>query len=199
MSAPFLRAAAVLAFVALVLFEHPACAQMQVARNNALMQQVHQIGVVMFSYACDNNGAYPTGNSSTEIFQKLIDGGYVTDPSLFYVKMPGKVAPTSNKLKPENVCFDVTVAVDSKSSDMVPLVYLTGFKLSFTPDSSAVPVSDAAKQAGGIPVFYKGNNAQFRRADADGSVPHFVFPNYQDDAHYHQLTPVGPIDLASLN
>ncbi len=197
MSALFHLAAAGFACIAIAFLPTPASAQMQVARASAsaIVQQTRQIGVVMFAYACDNNGAYPTGDSSTEIFQKLIDGGYVNDSTLFYVKMPGKVAPTSNKLKPENVCFDVTVAVNNKSSDMVPLIYLTGFKVSFTPDSSAVPVSDAAKQAGGIPVFYKGDNALFRRADADGSVPHFVAPNFQDDAHYHQLTPDGPLQV----
>ncbi len=186
----------VLAWLALALFSAPASAQMQIARNNAVMQQVHAIGLAMFSYANDNNGAYPTGNSSTEVFQKLIDGGYVSDPSLFFVKMPGKVASASNQLKPENVCFDVTVTIDNKSSDQVPLVYLTGFRVSFTPGSSAVPVSDAAKQAAGLPVYYKGNNAVFLRSGPDGSVPHFVFPSYRDDAHYRQLTPEGPLDLA---
>jgi hypothetical protein len=187
---------AVFAFLALALFPAPASAQMQVARNNALIQQVHVIGIAMFAYACDNNGAYPTGNSSTEVFQKLIDGGYVSEPSTFYVKMTGKVAPSSSKLKPENVCFDVTVAVDGKSSDMVPLVYLTGFRLDFTPDSTAVPVSDAVKQFGGISLFYKGNSSAFHKSDPDGSVPHLIVPAYQDATHYHQLTPVGPIDLA---
>jgi hypothetical protein len=193
MSALFSRT--VLVCIALALFSAPAFAQMQTARNNAIIQQVHAIGLAMFAYANDNNGAYPTGNSSTEVFQKLIDGGYVTDPSTFYVKMPGKVAPAATgKLKPENVCFDVTVPLDGQSSDMIPLVYLTGYKLSFTLGSSAQPVSDIAKQIGGIVIFYKSNSTVFIHAAPDGSAPKVISPSMNDAnaSHYKQVTPDGP-------
>ncbi len=91
------------------------------------MQQGRQIGQMMFSYATDNvqNGnAYPDGNSSTEVFQKLLDGGYATDPTLFYVPMPGKVEPVKGqKLKPENVSWDVTSGVSSNSPDGLTCFY----------------------------------------------------------------------------
>jgi len=188
---------AIVAFLAIILLPTLASAQMQRARNDAVMQQAHTIGIALFAYANDNNGAYPTGKSSTEVFQKLIDGGYVTDPSTFYFQMPGKVAPTSNKLKPENVCFDVTAPVDSNDSDMIPLVFTTGFKISYTPGSGAVPISDGVKQAGGIAIYYKGNNAVFLRASADGSAPNAISPSFSDPnaAHYQQLTPDGPVQV----
>jgi hypothetical protein len=193
MSAFFPRAGALFAGIAFVLLPAPASAQMQVARNDALMQQARAIGEAMFSFAADHNGAYPTGKSSTDIFQQLIVGGYVSDPSAFYTKMPGKVAPASTQLKPENVCFDVTMPVNGDSSDQVPVVFLTGFKISYAPGSSAVPVSDAAKQAPGIVIYYKGNNATFIPKGADGSVPRVVSPSLGDTAHYQQLTPDGSL------
>jgi type II secretory pathway pseudopilin PulG len=190
-----LSARVLLALLALTLLPASASAQIQQAIQRALMQQTHAIGLALFSYATDNNGAYPTGKSSTEVFQKLIDGGYVSDPSIFYSKMPGKVPPTSNKLKPENVSFDVTVPIDSNSSDMVPVLFTTGFKISYAPGSSAVPVSDAAKQAPGISIFYKGNSAVFIPKAADGSAPNAISPNLNDAGHYQQLTPDGPLQV----
>jgi hypothetical protein len=109
------------------------------------MQQCRQIGECMFYYSADNvagNNAYPNGKSSTEVFQKLIDAGYIRDPSILFVPMPGKIAPEpgQNKLKPENVCWDVTVPVDSSSSNLVPLVFLTGYRINYVPGGSAVPL-----------------------------------------------------------
>src|ERR1700722_12787274 len=63
------------------------------AKRDAMMQQCRQIGLMMISYAMDNaanNNAYPDGKSSTEVFQKLLDSGYCTDPSIFYLSLPGK-------------------------------------------------------------------------------------------------------------
>ncbi len=94
------------------------------------MQQAHQMGQVLFSYATDNGSAYPEGKSSTEICQMLLDGGYVTDPAFFYVPMPGKVKPEpgQKKLKPENVCWDITGSVTGDAPDTLPLVFLTGYR-----------------------------------------------------------------------
>ena len=50
----------------------------------------HALGLALYSYANDNSQLYPDGTNSTEVCQKLMDGGYVTDPSIFYIPMPGK-------------------------------------------------------------------------------------------------------------
>jgi len=175
----------------------------------------------MFSYATDNvqnHNAYPEGNSSTEVFQKLIDDGYVTDPTIFYVPLPGKVKPVAGqKLKPENVCWDVTCCVDSNASDLLPLVFLTGYKVAYAPGGAAVPIVKPWPQFGeprtwldwwhgapddtpapGIAVFYKGNNAIFlpldRPINRDGTIPNFVSPDFKPDGKtYRQLTPDGPL------
>ncbi len=64
--------------------------------RNVTMQQVRMIGQAFFTYSTDNtaNGnAYPDGKSSTEIFQKLIDAGYISDPTILFVPLPGKIKP----------------------------------------------------------------------------------------------------------
>ena len=170
------------------------------AERDALMQKCRQIGLMLFSYEQDNaaNGfAYPDGKSSTEVFQKLLDNGYCTDPSVFYTPLPGKTAPTSGqKLKPENVCFDVTSGVTGDSSDLVPVVFMTGYKVTYTAGSSAVPL--VKPFPAGTVVCYKGNNTQvlFPGANAatDGSIPNFVPANFDAKGKtLVQLTPVGAL------
>jgi hypothetical protein len=172
----------------------PAFAQ---AQDQEITQQAHAIGVVMYAYANDHNGAYPTGSSSTEVFQKLIDGGYVNNPILFFVPMPGKVKPTSNKLKPENVSFDVTNGVDIKtSSDAVPLLFLTGFLITYAPGSTAEPTTEDAQKRDGMVIFYHSGSTQFLKKDVDRII-HNAVPKFYDDKvhHYQQLTPEGPPGL----
>jgi hypothetical protein len=141
----------------------------------------------MFAYANDNNGDYPGGKNSTEVFQKLLDGGYVSDPTLFYIPTDGKRRPVvGQKLKPENVCWDVTAGVDLKSPDGVPLVFMTGYKVIYGPGTPATPIIKPYPQFGGtrtwedwwnnetpwgavmpgIAVYYKANNAMFLKSGA---------------------------------
>jgi hypothetical protein len=187
------------------------------------MQQGRQIGQCMFSYATDNvaNGnAYPDGKSSTEVFQKLLDGGYVSDPTLFYVPMPGKIRPDPNqkKLKPENVSWDITGGVDSSSQDVVPLVFLTGWKVNYVPGGALTPLIKPyprwtlddrdvglswwpfdwprSYEVVGMAIFYKGNNARFTllktTPEGDGTIPNFIPSTFKSDGHsYRQLTPDG--------
>jgi hypothetical protein len=66
-------------------------------RQNPKMQMLRAIGLAMYSYANDNGGNYPDGKSSTEVFQKLLDGGYATDPALFYLRLQARPSPSSGK------------------------------------------------------------------------------------------------------
>ena len=102
----------------------------------------------MYSYAQDNSGNYPDGKSSTEVFQQLLDGGYVTDASIFYIPAPGKTKPVSGqKLRPENVCWDVTGGLTNHSPGELPLLFLTGYRVSYSPGGAAVPVANATVMA----------------------------------------------------
>jgi len=192
------------------------------AWGSVSLQAAHEIGIAMYSYSNDNDLKYPDGKSSTEVFQKLMDGGYVTDPNLFYIPMPGKTRPApGQKLKPENVSWDVTGGADASSSpDGLPIVFMTGYKVSYTPGGAAVPLvkpyprfgwEDSNQtwfdwlmgrhtihwsDSGGIAVFYKSNMAKFMilemSGDSNGTVPNFVPPDFKPDGKtYRQLTPDG--------
>ncbi len=166
----------------------------------------------MHAYSVDNvehDNLSPGGTSATEVFQKLMDGGYVTDPRLFYIPMPGKrPADEGQKLKPENVCFDVTDGVGPNDPGDLPLVFLTGFRVTYAPGTAAIPVirpfprygaSDSWFRASektygrvpGIGVFYKGQNAVWIRAP-DDVVHNFVPANFDAKGKtFRQLTPDG--------
>jgi len=196
------------------------------ARHNILMQNGRAIGQMFFSYATDNTAkgnAYPDGKSSTDVFQMLLDSGYANDPTVFYIPMPGKIAPVKGqKLKPENVSWDITVPVDSNSSDLLPLLFFTGYKVSYVPGGAAVPLIKPLPQygynihlrtwsewlfgiqpfdyspSGGIVVIFKGNNVSFVPRNAvlttDGTIQNFISPDFKPDGKtYRQLTPDGPL------
>jgi len=183
--------------------------------EGAAMQQSRSIGLLLFYYANDNNGRYPDGNSSTEIFQKLLDEKYASDSTVFYIPRSGKTKPKpGQKLKPENVCFDVTSGLDSNSSDELPVVFTTGYRLGYAPGGSAIPLktspqfSDSRSMqawlrgdsepwaAPGIAAYYKSNRAIFIKIPAtvnlEGSIPNFISHAFKPDGRtYRQLTPDG--------
>ena len=171
-----------------------------------VLGSVHAIGLAMYSYAQDYNGALPVGKSSTEMFQKLIDEGYVTDPTLFFVKelhVPGKLKAASNVLKPENVCWDVTVPVDVNSPDSVPLIFSTGYRINYAPGGVAVPlfsssynIFSSTNRPSGMAVYYHGNKAAWldRDGQPDREVTNFVPTDFDPKGKtYIQLTPDGPL------
>lgn len=181
-----------------------ALSPMQMPRRSAIMapaplQNARIIGIAMFQYAQAHNGAYPTGKSSTEIFQKLIDEKYLPDAAIFYqalLDIPGKTNATSNVLKPENVCWDVTVPLDASSSDLLPVVFSTGFRVNYVPGGTAVPLFAPSKERAGIAVCYHGNNSAWLKNDGqpDCIVTNFVSPDFVPNGKkYQQLTPDGPL------
>ena len=191
----------------------PAPSGIRISAHNAWMQQTHVLGLAMFSYANDHNGVYPTGGSSTEAFQRLLDGAYVTDPAIFYIPMAGKVPPVAGqKLKPENVSYDVTGDVGPGDSDLIPLVFTTGYRVTYAPGAAAVPIikpfpnyeqhwflfSWAWAWGGlknsilpGAGVYYKDNAAVWIILQGD-SIHNFVFAKFDAKGKtYRQLTPEG--------
>lgn len=180
-----------------------------------------EIVLAMNAYARDHQGAYPAGKSSTEIFQQLLDGQYVRDPSLFYIPCDGKTPPLPGRaLQPANVSWDVTSGLDAASSDLLPLVFSTGFKVAYVPGGAAVALAKArphfdvgsltplqwwngdvliSPYPDGIAVMYKSNsfmsiNLAVTKADPGGVIPHIVPPDFQPDGKtYRQLTPDGAL------
>ena len=197
MSRPWFSACVVALFY---MFAGPAGAQipgLSQAQHDTWVQQVHQIGVALFAYSNDNNQNFPDGKSSTEVFQKLLDGNYITDPGVFFIALPGKIkALGGQRLKPENVCFDVTCCVDADVSDVLPLIYITGYRVTYAPGGSAVPRIKPFPS--GIVAYYKGNNTKFilpdPGAEANGSILNFVPADFDPKGKtYRQLTPEGAL------
>ena len=189
------------------------------APESMTLQMAHALNLAMFSYANDNDGKYPDGTSSTEVFQKLVDGGYITDPAYFYVQLKGKSKPVAGqKLRSENVSWDVTNGVDSTSSDQIPVVFLTGFKISYIPRGAAIPLIKPFPRYGvvfpnqswldwsefkywgdeGIAVAYKGNMSMIKKPvvppNGNTSIPDFISPDFKPNGKtYRQLTPDGSL------
>jgi hypothetical protein len=186
--------------------------------DNQWMQASHSIYLAMFQYSIDNDGDFPGGKSSTEIFQKLIDGKYVTDSAIFYVPLPGKIKPIQGEpLKAENVCWDVTDSLGAGDADELPLVFLTGYKVHYIPGGAAVPLIKPYPPFGleshtlpewvegktslpegstpGIAVAYKGGSSRFvKMQQPDDTIPNFIAPTFNPKGKtYRQLTPDGTL------
>jgi hypothetical protein len=169
------------------------------------------IGECLAKYAIDHHGLYPEGKTSTEVFQHLLDEHYASDPIMFnlpYKNMPGKVAPDGNHLKPENVCWDVTIGVDSSAPDGLPIVFLTGYKVAYQAGEKAIAVNPFVPEARTwsrwlegygtikpfIAVCYKNNSVRAIHADKDGSIPNFIPADFDPKGKtYRQLTPDGTL------
>lgn len=184
---------------------------------SSTMQTCRTLSLAMFQYANDNGGKYPDGNSSTEVFQKLIDGNYITDPTIFYVPMEGKIKGTEGRrLKPENVCYDLTGGVEANSPEGLPLVFITGYKVDYRPGGEAVSLTAPYPRYGGrdrtwwewfrgekdtpsdpyLAVCYHSNNAFSTRLNVSSSgfgyVRDFVPADFDAKGKtYRQLTPDG--------
>lgn len=167
------------------------------------MVQSRTVGLAIWQYAQDHAGKYPEGKTSTEVFQKLFDGRYVENPDIYYLALPGKVKCGSDGkvLKPENVCWDVTCCVDGQSPDGVPMVFVTGYKITYRAGASAVPLHPTdwwstyfGNSYYGMAVTYKGNNSIALKTAPDGSIPNFIPADFDPKGKtYRQLTPDGEL------
>ena len=150
------------------------------AKENVALQHARMIYIAMAAYAADHHGNFPdadeapagqsiltlggSGSSpgastSTEVFQKLIDEKYVSDPAIFYIAMPGKVRPVGNQLTADNVCFDVTAGLTSSAPNGLPIVFTTGFSVSY--GNSIRVTRDGVSPFPGFIAVYTGKSGHF--------------------------------------
>jgi hypothetical protein len=188
---------------------------------SAAMETSRTLGLCLNQYAADHNGHYPEGKSSTEVFQQLIDGKYITDPEIFYfsyLPITGKVRPESDQLKPENVSWDVTCCIDSTAPNGLPVVFVTGYKVTYQAGTPAVPRTApriplpkqtwfqylfgpepirphlAFSYTDSTPTFGKGISARVVYADENGNFPNFIPAGFDPKGKvYRQLTPDGEL------
>ena len=121
---------------------------------NVLMQ-TDTISHMMAAYAADHGGNYPDGKTSTEVFQKLLDGNYASDPNVFFCDLSGKKMPRTRTLTSDNVCFDVTGGITATSSGRIPVVFTTGFIVTYEPGAGVTRDPDANWSPDRIAVTYK--------------------------------------------
>jgi hypothetical protein len=160
-------------------------------QEDAAILQSHMIAHALYRYSLDHNGEYPEGETSTEVFQKLLDEKYISPPGIFFIPLPGKTRLIAGQLTSENVCFDVTSGIKADSSPFVPVVYLTGYTVNYTADAGAK--ADTIAQfpfLQGIAVVYKNNHEVFLKADSEGAVLHFIPADFTSGtSNYRQLKP----------
>jgi hypothetical protein len=154
----------------------------------------------MVAYANDHHGSYPDGKTSTEVFQKLLDGHYIDDPTIFYHRsIPGKTRATTSTLTVNNVCFDVTSGVTKDSPDGLPVIFSSGYTVTYAPGASAArdPNSPTPFNGDGIALGYisrdhpeYGLACQFSISAPDGSIPKFIPETFDAGGKtYRQLRP----------
>ncbi len=178
------------------------------AKENGVMQVNRQIGLADFAYSNDNNQLYAYGAKSETIANLLLNGNYITDPSIFYVAGTGGASKPSGLSAPyslaaANVCFDFTVnntgstGLNSSAADGTPLCQLTGGTISSYTGGASCTVNGATAAFGtdGLSVTYKSNSAKFMKATitgtSTGSISNFIDPSYNDPAEssYGAVTP----------
>jgi hypothetical protein len=149
-------------------------------------------------YASTHNGEFPAGNSSTEVFQKLIDDRDIKS-NRFFFDLPGKKIAQTNKISSENVCFDFSQGTNANSPDWVPIVFPTGYSLNYhTGEALMLPSNSLHDKT--IRIVYVHDSKLYSIM-----VDHFYFfrtkklslsimpgkPGNADVSQYHQLTPDG--------
>jgi hypothetical protein len=159
-----------------------------VADDAAGMQAASTIGGALHAYAKDHGGKYPEGKSSTEVFQKLVDDGYITDASIFYLPMSGKSRAAGKVLKPENVCWDFTAGTRPDDPSNVAVVFSTGTQVDYARGKKAHVSADAPFGGKGVAVYFANEVDAFLLAQ-NGELSVNDLSYNPKAEHYVQLTP----------
>ncbi len=173
--------------------------QPRLVNSSQSLYKAHRIGQALRAYANKHEGHFPEGTTSTQVCQILIDQSYLSDPTILYVALPGKVPAEGKHLKPENVGWDITAGLDLESSEKLPIVFLHGFHFVYEPDASAIPDhlltphdKTIGRDAFGafMAVCYNKNQARIIQANEDGTIPKFIPADFDPKGKtYRQLTP----------
>jgi prepilin-type N-terminal cleavage/methylation domain-containing protein len=175
------------------------------AKQSAGLQSAHAIGIAMYSCANDNQQLYPdtanpTGNTGTgaaAAVRPLLSGGYVSDPSIFYIssdtlatKYTGTTSAAPSTITAAEISWDFIGAggagMSSVSYPYLPVLWstlgaagtITGLAggpnaaITTTPGSTSLPFGTA-----GLAIFYANNSSAFITANPAGVVTMVTAPN----------------------
>ncbi len=151
-----------------------------ITQQEAPAAKAHNLAIASFSYANDNKDVYPSGKTSTAIFQQLYDEKYLTEPGdVFLTGNGGKaMAQTSTELRlnPQNVSWDYTTRADTgltkDDPEDTPLLFSCVAKVpEYKPGLNAVSL-DAQCPWGndGVIMVTLGQVVSFKRADTSAKV-----------------------------
>jgi len=90
------------------------------------ISNVKQVGVTFFTYANDNDGNYPTTNTTAvDLFNSLTNGGYITTPSI--VSSTGSTPMTpGSAFVAANIGWGCAEGLTTSDNSGLPLVWSTG-------------------------------------------------------------------------
>ena len=174
------------------------------AKQSAGLQTAHSIGLALYSFANDNSQTYPdtgtpgvpSGNSAAGAMadvQPLLTGGYITDPSIFFIsggtatKYTGTAASAATSMTATNISWDFAgnggAGLNSSNYQYLPIMWSTVA----TAGSGVEPTLSAANTVGtavnatpgagnpfgtaGMAVFYINNSSQFITSSLQAGVP----------------------------
>lgn len=152
---------------------------MKKARQTAQVSDARNVGTIMFTYATDHDGLYNNSEDTdpVAIFQRLKDEGYLTDLSIAYTPVPGKSKWDGSGFSDSNVGYGMAIGATDSSNDLLPLVFHqnTAVEGAVPGDevTAAVPLplgDDGVWKQEGLVVMFKGNNAEFIKADKNNSI-----------------------------
>jgi prepilin-type N-terminal cleavage/methylation domain-containing protein len=172
---------AILAGVAL----GPITSGIKKAKESGAVQESHALGLAMYSAANDASQTYPdsTGSNASDVAKTLLAGGYVTDPSIFYIsggsatKYAGAAASAVSSIAKTNISWDFAGAtgsgLNSTQSQFAPLIWnsiagdtgatqvnVAGYATTGTAITAVAGTNSAFGQSG-VACFYINNSAAF--------------------------------------
>jgi len=202
---------AILAGVAL----GPITSGIEKAKESSAMQSARSINLLCFSYSNDNNQTYPVGAASIDVAKALLNGGYATDPTIFFLQGASKYAGTGAPyadFQPNNISWDFTAGpitppattatgLTSAASDSLPVVYCTGENVAYpTTASQGLNLTLSGKgpfKNNGIAVAYKSNSAVFMKGTftsaTQATVNGFISTSDSDTTAYTQVKSGNPL------
>jgi prepilin-type N-terminal cleavage/methylation domain-containing protein len=181
------------------------------AQQSAGVQSAHAVGLALYSCANDNQQLYPdtsnpagnTGTAAAASARALLAGGYVTDPSIFWIssdsdsgasKFTGALASAASTIASTNISWDFVgnggPGVSSVNYPSLPVLWSTIDGAAVTGlGSGANTAITAPLTAGsnypfgtvGLAVFFENNASQFVTANPAGTVT-FVTANNNSGA-----------------
>jgi prepilin-type N-terminal cleavage/methylation domain-containing protein len=174
---------------------------MSVAKDNAGMQTTHSLYIADFQYSIDNSH-FADAADSGGIAQAMLQGGYVSDPTLFYlggntVKYTGTDA--AHGIQNTNVSWDFLGSgaggsyngLTTSDPDQLPLVWATGNKIVIPASSGTygtATINGNGKNyygSDGIPVAYKSGVSTFQKVSdvTTSTIAKFIDNSYVPPAN----------------